>query len=145
MLQLGLLPYSLTPPVDSAHSFRRPILPELAARAKAFTGTGTVTVSHSHSHGSREPESQRARNTRAPASPISSRRMSVSKYRSQAIGRAEGPGNIDGRWLDAENNAALASSHEGDLAGPRSAFAHDRCRGGEHPVWRRYLAGDMVT
>ena len=61
MLQLGLfhLPYSLTP-VDSAHSFRHPILPDLAARAKAFTGTGTVTVSHSHSHshGSREPESQ---------------------------------------------------------------------------------------
>jgi len=25
-----------------------------------------------------------------------------------------------GVWLDAENNAALASSHKGDLAGPRS-------------------------
>ena len=22
---------------------------------------------------------------------------------------------------------------------------HDRCRGGEHLVWRRHLAGDMVT
>ena len=60
MLQLGLfhLPYSLTP-VDSAHSFRHPILPDLAARAKAFTGTGTVTVSHSQSQsrkqGAREP------------------------------------------------------------------------------------------
>ena len=115
-IQLGLfhLPYSLTP-VN-----RRPILPELAARAKAFTGTGTVTVTVIATVSVTEAGSQRARNARAPASPISSRRMSVSKYRNQAIGRAEGPGNIDGRWLDAENNAALASSHEGDLAGPRS-------------------------
>ena len=88
MLQLGLfhLPFSLTP-VGGAHSFGRPILPELAARAKAFTGIGTVTATVTVTAGS-----QRARNTRAPASPISSRRMSVSEYRNQAIGRAERPG-----------------------------------------------------
>ena len=59
MLQLGLfhLPFSLTP-VGGAYSFRRPILPELAARAKAFTGTGTVTATVTVRQGARGPGTQ---------------------------------------------------------------------------------------